>query len=68
MSASCARTVLDFPVLEAGDGPLVLCLHGFPDHARSWIPLIERLAEEGYWAVAPAMRGFWPEGAAPDGS
>jgi pimeloyl-ACP methyl ester carboxylesterase len=59
---------LDFPVLEAGDGPLVLCLHGFPDHARSWVPLLERLAEEGYWGVAPAMRGFWPEGAAPDGS
>jgi pimeloyl-ACP methyl ester carboxylesterase len=59
---------LDFPVLEAGDGPLVLCLHGFPDHARSWVPLLKRLAEEGYWAVAPAMRGFWPEGAAPDGS
>jgi pimeloyl-ACP methyl ester carboxylesterase len=59
---------LDFPVLEAGAGPLVLCLHGFPDHARSWLALLVRLADEGYWAVAPAMRGFWPGGAAPDGS
>jgi pimeloyl-ACP methyl ester carboxylesterase len=59
---------LDFPVLEAGAGSLVLCLHGFPDHARSWIPLLQRLAREGYRAVAPAMRGYWPEGAAPDGS
>ncbi|MDP3852408.1 alpha/beta fold hydrolase [Phenylobacterium sp.] len=58
---------LDFPVLEAGDGPLVLCLHGFPDHARSWTDLIERLAKEGYRAVAPAMRGYWPDGRAPDG-
>ena len=58
---------LDFPVLEAGEGPLVLCLHGFPDHARSWTDLIERLAKEGYRAVAPAMRGYWPDGRAPDG-
>ena len=59
---------LDFPVLEAGAGPLVLCLHGFPDHAQSWVPLLDRLAAEGYWAVAPSMRGFWPGGGAPDGS
>lgn len=59
---------LDFPVLETGAGPLVLCLHGFPDHAQSWVQLLDRLAAEGYWAVAPAMRGFWPGGSAPDGS
>ena len=59
---------LEFPVLEAGTGPLVLCFHGFPDHAQSWIPMLDRLAREGYWAVAPAMRGYWPGGAAPDGS
>ena len=49
---------LDFPILEAGNGPLVLCLHGFPDHAQSWIPFLDRLAREGYWVG----------GAAPDGS
>ncbi len=58
---------LDFPILEAGEGPLVICLHGFPDHARSWTALIERLAGEGYHAVAPAMRGYWPAGKAPNG-
>lgn len=58
---------LEFPILEAGDGPLVLCLHGFPDHARSWTPLLQRLAAEGFWAVAPTMRGYWPGGGAPDG-
>ncbi|MGF6411595.1 alpha/beta fold hydrolase [Paraburkholderia sp. MM5482-R1] len=62
-----AANGLEFPILEAGDGPLVLCLHGFPDHARSWVPILRRLAKEGYWAVAPAMRGYWPGGAAPDG-
>lgn len=59
---------LDFPVLEAGEGPLVLCLHGFPDHARSWTDLLTRLAGEGYRAVAPAMRGYWTGGQAPDGA
>lgn len=62
-----AANGLEFPILEAGDGPLVLCLHGFPDQARSWTPLLRRLAGEGYWAVAPTMRGYWPDGAAPDG-
>lgn len=59
---------LDFPILEAGSGPLVLCLHGFPDHAQSWAHFLDRLAREGYWAVAPALRGYWTGGAAPDGS
>ncbi|MFE0258359.1 alpha/beta fold hydrolase [Streptomyces sp. NPDC059010] len=59
---------MEVPILEAGSGPLVLCLHGFPDHAASWTGLLNRLAREGYWAVAPALRGYWPGGAAPDGS
>ena len=59
---------LEVPVLEAGSGPLVVCLHGFPDHAASWAGILDRLAQEGYWAVAPAQRGYWPGGAAPDGS
>ena len=58
---------LDFPVLTAGEGPLAICLHGFPDHARSWTRLLGDLAGAGYRAVAPAMRGYWPGGAAPDG-
>ncbi|MER5539590.1 alpha/beta fold hydrolase [Streptomyces mirabilis] len=59
---------LEVPILESGSGPLVLCLHGFPDHAASWVGLLDRLARQGYWAVAPAQRGYWPGGAAPDGS
>lgn len=46
---------------------MVLLLHGFPDHAATWTGLLDRLAQEGYWAVAPAQRGYWPGGAAPDG-
>ena len=70
-SGVTARTVtangLTFHALEAGEGPLILCLHGFPDHARSFVPLMHRLAAAGYRVVAPNMRGFWPTEPAPDG-
>jgi len=56
-----------FAYLDAGQGPLVLCLHGFPDTAWSFVPLLERLAAAGYRAVAPFMRGYPPSGPAPDG-
>jgi pimeloyl-ACP methyl ester carboxylesterase len=46
--------------LEAGEGPLVLCLHGFPDHAPTFRPLLGTLAAAGFRAVAPFMRGYAP--------
>ncbi|MCC6764110.1 MAG: alpha/beta hydrolase [Deltaproteobacteria bacterium] len=58
---------MTFHTLEEGEGPLVLCLHGFPDHARSFRHQLPALAAAGYRAVAPAMRGYAPTGAAPDG-
>ncbi len=42
------------------DGPLALCLHGFPDHALTYRHLLPRLAEAGFRAVAPWMRGYHP--------
>ena len=53
--------------LEAGDGPLAVCLHGFPDSAHSWRHLLPELAAAGYRAVAPWTRGYAPTGIAPDG-
>jgi pimeloyl-ACP methyl ester carboxylesterase len=58
---------LRFATLEAGDGPLVLCLHGFPDHARSFRHQLPALAAAGFRAVAPFMRGYAPTAAAADG-
>lgn len=51
---------LQFGYLEAGEGPLVLCLHGFPDTAYNLVPLLHRLANAGYHAVAPFQRGYAP--------
>src|SRR3954462_871784 len=51
---------LTFAYLEAGSGPLALCLHGFPDSAWGWRHLLPALAAAGYHAVAPFMRGYAP--------
>jgi pimeloyl-ACP methyl ester carboxylesterase len=60
---------LDFAYLEDGpaDGPLALCLHGFPDTAHTWRHLLPRLADAGYHAVAPFLRGYAPTGVPDDG-
>jgi pimeloyl-ACP methyl ester carboxylesterase len=59
---------LSFACLEAGDsGPLALCLHGFPDTAHTWRHLLPALADAGYRAVAPFMRGYAPTEIPADG-
>ena len=60
---------IDFGLLEDGpaDGPLALCLHGFPDTAHSWRFLLPALAEAGFHAVAPFTRGYAPTGVPADG-
>ncbi len=51
---------------EVGDGPGVICLHGFPDHAIGMLPLAEDLAAAGFRAIVPALPGYWPSSALPD--
>jgi len=58
---------LNFTVLEMGEGPLALCLHGFPDTAHSFRHQMPALAAAGFHAVAPFMRGYAPSEPAPDG-
>lgn len=58
---------LDFGVLECGDGPLALCVHGFPDSAHSWRHLLPALADAGYHAVAHFQRGYAPTSIPTDG-
>lgn len=45
-------------VVEAGEGPLVLLVHGFPESWYSWRHQLPALAEAGYHAVAIDVRGY----------
>lgn len=75
-SADVKETIFSTPrgtfgvrVCGSEDGPLVLCLHGFPDDAATWDGLLVRLADAGFRAVAPYCRGYAPSPRTnPDGS
>jgi pimeloyl-ACP methyl ester carboxylesterase len=45
-------------VAEAGTGPLVLLLHGFPEFWWSWRHQLVGLADAGFRVVAPDLRGY----------
>jgi pimeloyl-ACP methyl ester carboxylesterase len=45
-------------VAEAGSGPLVVLLHGFPESWYSWRHQLGALAAAGFHVVAPDQRGY----------
>jgi len=49
---------LRFHCARAGDGPLMLFLHGFPEYWAMWRPMLEHFGARGYCAVAPDLRGY----------
>ena len=57
---------LDMHIAEAGEGPVVLLVHGFPELWYSWRHQLPALADAGYRAVAPDMRGYGRTAAPPD--
>src|ERR671931_218016 len=44
--------------VEAGDGPLVVLLHGFPEFWYGWRQQIAPLVAAGFRVVAPDLRGY----------
>lgn len=58
---------IDVAYLTCGEGPLAICLHGYPDSAHTWRHLLPELAAAGYRAVAPFLRGYAPTSLAADG-
>lgn len=56
---------LRFSARAAGQGPLVLLLHGFPDDFHSFDAQLAALAAAGYRAVAPMLRGYEPASQSP---
>lgn len=49
---------LSLSVAEQGSGPLVLLCHGFPETSHAWRYQLPALAQAGFRAVAPDLRGF----------
>lgn len=45
-------------VAEQGNGPLVLLCHGFPETSHAWRHQLAALAQAGFHAVAPDLRGY----------
>jgi pimeloyl-ACP methyl ester carboxylesterase len=59
-SGSVRANDVTFHYLAMGEGPLLLCLHGFPDHARSFQHQLRYFSALGYRVIAPLMRGYPP--------
>ncbi|GAB3964921.1 hypothetical protein GCM10027615_08660 [Plantactinospora veratri] len=57
-----------FHVVEAGSGPLVLFLHGFPEFWWAWHEMLPAVADAGYRAVAVDLRGYGASDKPPRGT
>ena len=64
---SFEHEALTFSAQAMGDGPIVLCLHGFPDNAESFRHQLPALAEAGYRAISLTLRGYEPGAIPADG-
>jgi pimeloyl-ACP methyl ester carboxylesterase len=53
-----AANACRFHVVEAGEGPLVILLHGFPTFWWTWRGQLVSLADAGFRAVAMDLRGY----------
>ena len=49
---------LVFTAIAMGEGPVVICLHGFPDNAGSFRHQLPALAEAGFRAISVTLRGY----------
>ena len=58
---------LTFSAQTLGSGPVVLCLHGFPDNAGSFRRQLPALADAGYRGISLTLRGYEPSSIPPDG-
>ena len=53
-----ATNGIELNIAEQGEGPLVIMCHGFPESWYSWRHQFQAIADAGYHAVAPDMRGY----------
>ena len=55
---SFQRGPLVFTAKAMGEGPVVICLHGFPDNAGSFQHQLPALAKAGFRAISVTLRGY----------
>lgn len=67
MLQSLTANGMRFAYLEAGRGPLVLLVHGFPDTPHTFRDVMPALARSGFRAVSPYTRGYFPSEVPKDG-
>lgn len=53
-----STTGIRMEILSIGKGTLMVCLHGFPEMARSWRRQMDYFGSRGYLVAAPNMRGY----------
>lgn len=56
-----------FHLVESGDGPAVVFLHGFPTFWWTWREQLPRFADLGYRAIAMDLRGYAGSDHPPEG-
>lgn len=56
----CTINDAEYCYLEAGQGPMLLLIHGYPDNAYSWEHQIRYFSQRGYRVIAPFTRGYLP--------
>jgi pimeloyl-ACP methyl ester carboxylesterase len=56
-----AGTGQAFVAQDAGEGPLVVLLHGFPDTPHGWAATRDVLVDAGHRVVVPYLRGYHPD-------
>src|SRR5262245_3706974 len=48
---------IELHYVVAGNGPVVLCMHGWPQNHREFLPVVERLSDR-FMFIAPDLRGY----------
>jgi pimeloyl-ACP methyl ester carboxylesterase len=54
-----------FVFRDSGDGPVVVLLHGYPDTPHGWDRIAAAVADAGFRAVRPWLRGYHPKTVVP---
>jgi len=68
MDVSAPAVALRALTWGPSDGPIALCLHGFPDTPYGFRKLVPHLVAAGYRVIAPFMRGYVPSSLPRDGA